>query len=72
MFVVWFTFVWKLPAMEHFCLYLIVSIYLMAALKLPRRIKATLPWEALRDVTEKTDHNGKLHQSEPNSGAQKK
>lgn len=57
--------------MEYFCLYLIISIYFMAALKLPRRIKATLPWEALRYVTRETEHNGKLHQSEQNSEAQK-
>lgn len=38
--------------MEHFDLYLPVSIYFMVALGLPRRFKAAPRWETLDCVTE--------------------
>lgn len=57
--------------MEHFYLYLTVSIVFLVALRLPRRLKAALHWETLKRTSKKAWHHGKLQHPELNNEAQK-
>lgn len=65
-FILRFTFIWKWPAMEHFRLYLTVSICFVAALGLAGRAGAPLRWETLRCASKGTRHGGKRRDSELN------